>query len=127
MDSLSAQAFARPRLACRTQSTFLGKRLRADSEFEMGNRYDVRIEGTRIRHRMGPVSIKIYDKFGQILRIEVTIYDVRFLPHYREVGQRNGKRIMKWTKMKKSIYSRNVLQVAVIGPDVSPIWTEYNY
>ena len=39
-------------------ATFVGKRLRVDSEFDMGNRYDVRIEGTRIRHTMGPVSIR---------------------------------------------------------------------
>ena len=90
----------------RDVATFVGKRLRVDSEFDMGNRYDVRIEGTRIRHTMGrPVSIKIYDKFGQVLRIETTINDLRFLPHYREVEQRNGQRILKFTKMKKSIYS----------------------
>jgi hypothetical protein len=62
---------------------------------------------------MGPVSIKIYDKFGQVLRIETTINDVRFLPHYREVEQRNGKRVLKLTKMKKSIYSFLPLQTAV--------------
>ena len=31
---------------------------------EMGNRFHIRIEGTRIKHNMGPVSIKLYDKFG---------------------------------------------------------------
>ena len=97
----------------RDVATFVGKRLCVNGEFDMGNRYDVRIEGTRVRHTMGPVSIKIYDKFGQVLRIETTINDVRFLPHYREVEQRNGKRILKFTKMKKSIYSFQALQTAL--------------
>jgi hypothetical protein len=57
----------------------------------MGNRYNVRIEGTRVRHSMGMASIKMYDKFGQILRIETTAKDISFFKHYREVEQRNGE------------------------------------
>jgi hypothetical protein len=34
---------------------------------------------------MGPVSIKLYDKFGVILRIETTVNDLTFFKHYREV------------------------------------------
>ena len=45
---------------------------------EMGNRYNIRIEGTRVRHSMGMASIKMYDKFGQILRIETTAKDISF-------------------------------------------------
>jgi len=30
----------------------------------MGNRFNIRIEGTRIKHSMGPVSIYLYDKFA---------------------------------------------------------------
>jgi len=97
----------------RDLATFLGKRWRIDCEHEVGNRYEVRIEGTRVRHCMGSASIKIYDKFGRILRIETTINDVQFFPHYRQVEQRNGRRIAKWTKMKKSIYSLQALQTAM--------------
>ena len=52
----------------------------------MGNRYNVRIEGTRVRHSMGMASIKMYDQFGPILRIETTAQDVSFFKHYREGG-----------------------------------------
>jgi hypothetical protein len=97
----------------RDGATFLGKRLQINSEHEVGNRYEIRLEGTRVRHCMGPASIKIYDKFGQILRIETTINDVQFFPHYRQVEQRNGQRITKWTKMKKSIYSLQALQTVM--------------
>ena len=43
------------------------------------------LEGTRIQHHMGASSIKMYDKFGIILRIETTSNDVSEFKHYREV------------------------------------------
>ncbi|MGO8720711.1 MAG: hypothetical protein ACLQMO_16075 [Acidobacteriaceae bacterium] len=39
-------------------ATFLGKKLVPQFEGEMGNRFNVRIEGTRIKHTMGSVSRK---------------------------------------------------------------------
>lgn len=86
-------------------ATFLSKKLNGNYQDEMGNRYNVRIEGTRVRHSMGMASIKMYDKFGQILRIETTTKDVTFFKHYREVEQRNGETVMKFAPMKKTIYS----------------------
>src|SRR3984893_14087851 len=71
----------------------------------MGNRFNTRIEGTRIKHTMGPVSIKMYDKFRLILRIETTVVDVSFFKHYREVEHKDGTRSLAWAEMKKSIYS----------------------
>jgi hypothetical protein len=70
-------------------ATFLGKKLHGNYQDELGNRFDLRIQGTRIKHTMGPVSLKMYDKFGLILRIETTVNDVGFFPHYREVEQRD--------------------------------------
>ena len=40
-------------------ATLLGKRLNGNYQDEMGNRYNVRIEGTRVRHAMGMASIKM--------------------------------------------------------------------
>jgi hypothetical protein len=51
-------------------ATFLGRKLNGNYQDQMGNRFDTRIEGTRIKHTMGPVSIQMYDKFRLILRIE---------------------------------------------------------
>jgi len=97
-------------------ATFLGRKLHGNYQDEMGNRFDTRIEGTRIRHTMGPAAIKMYDKFGLILRIETTVNDVSFFPHYRTVEQRDGTTVTKWASMKKSIYSlpalRETLQAA---------------
>jgi hypothetical protein len=91
-------------------ATFLGKKLNGHYQDEMGNRYNVRIEGTRVRHSMGMASIKMYDKFGQILRIETTAKDISFFKHYREVEQRNGESVMKFAPMKKTIYSLGALR-----------------
>jgi hypothetical protein len=82
-----------------------GKKLNGNYQDEMGNRYNVRIEGTRVRHSMGWASIKMYDKFGHVLRMETTVKDVSFFKHYREVEQRNGESVMKFAPMKKTIYS----------------------
>jgi len=86
-------------------ATFLGRKLNGNYQDEMGNRFNTRIEGTRIKHTMGPVSIKMYDKFRLILRIETTVVNVSFFKHYREVEHQDGTRSMAWAEMKKTIYS----------------------
>ena len=64
----------------------------------------------RIKHTMGPVSIKLYDKFGLILRIETTVNELSFFKHYREVEHRDGSRETKWASMQKTIYSLPALR-----------------
>jgi hypothetical protein len=91
-------------------ATFLGRKLHGNFEGELEGRFETRIEGTRLKHRMGPASIKVYDKFGLILRIETTTNDVSFFKHYREVEHRDKSRTLKWAAMKKSIYSLGALQ-----------------
>jgi hypothetical protein len=86
-------------------ATFLGRKLNGNYQDEMGNRFNTRIEGTRIKHTMGPVSIKMYDKFRLILRIETTVVNVSFFKHYREVEHKDGTSSMAWANMKKTIYS----------------------
>lgn len=90
-------------------TTFLGKKLSPLYAGEIGNQYHVRIEGTCIKHVMGKVSLKMYDKFGHILRIETTTNDVTFFKHYREVIHRDGSRTEKDAAMKKNIYSLTAL------------------
>jgi hypothetical protein len=86
-------------------ATFLGRKLNGNYQDEMGNRFNTRIEGTRLKHTMGPVSIKMYDKFQLILRIETTVVNVSFFKHYREVEHKDGTSSMAWAQMKKTIYS----------------------
>ena len=91
-------------------ATFLGKKIHFNYQDEMGNNYNIRINGARIKHAMGPVNIKMYDKFGIILRIETTVNDVSFFKHYRTVEHRDGTKSKKNAPMKKSLFSLASLQ-----------------
>ncbi len=86
-------------------ATFLGRKLHSNYQGEVGNNLNTRVQGTRIRHHMGPAAIKMYDKFGRILRIEVTVNDVAFFRQRREVVHRTGERETKWAPMQKTICS----------------------
>jgi len=86
-------------------ATFLGRKLTGAYQGELGNDFSTRIQGTRIRHHMGPASIKLYDKFACIARVECTANDVSFFKHHRYVEQRNGERVFKLAPLRKSIYS----------------------
>jgi len=97
-------------------ATFLGRKLTGAYRDELGNDFSTRIQGTRIRHHMGPASLKLYDKFGLIARVECTGNDVSFFKHHRYVEQRNGERVFKLAPLRKNIYSlrdlRTLMQAA---------------
>ena len=90
-------------------ATFLGKRLTVKFEGEMGSRYNERVLGTRIKHQIGELSVKVYDKLGKVLRVEVTAYNVSKLNAFRDVFKRNGEIEAKVAPVKKNIYSLFVL------------------
>ncbi len=69
----------------------------------MGNDFSTRIEGTRIKHHMGWASLKLYDKFGLIARVECTANDVTFFQHHRTVEHRDGTKQFKLAPVRKSI------------------------
>lgn len=96
-------------------ATFLGRKLNGNYQGEMGNRFNKRWIGTRIKHQMGPVSVKMYDKFNLILRIETTVNKVSFFKQYRQVQHRDGTSSMRWAPMKKTIHSLSALQEALIA------------
>lgn len=86
-------------------ANFLGKRFSNLFEGESGTRYNKRILGTRIKHQMGAVSVKIYDKFGTVLRIEVTCVDVSKINIFRDVHKKDGSIEKKVAPAPKSIHS----------------------
>ena len=90
-------------------ATFLGHKVDPKYKGQIGNNYNIRIEGSRIKHTMGKSSIKMYDKFSKILRIETTTNDVSFFKHYREVEHRDGSKTMENAPLKKNIYSLTLL------------------
>ena len=81
---------------------FLGKKLAANFTSEVITDYKTRIEGARIKHRVGKNWIKMYDKAGIILRIETVInHPYGFLT--RRHGVRKGKNIIGWFPMTKGV------------------------
>lgn len=74
----------------------------------------VRHEMRRIKHAMGSSSIKIYDKFSKVLRIETTTYNVSEFRHYRSVEHRDGTKSSKLAPVKKSIYAMNALATILL-------------
>ena len=76
---------------------------------------------------MGPVSIKMYDQFRLILRIETTVLNVSFFKRYREVEHQDGSRSMAWAEMEKTICSLAPLRELLLAANrqylefISPI------
>jgi hypothetical protein len=90
-------------------ATFLSQKIHGNYEGGMGNNYNIRLEGSRIKHSMGKASIKMYDKFNKILRIETTVNDVSFFKHYRTVEHRDGTTSQEQAPVKKNIFSLTAL------------------
>lgn len=84
---------------------FLGRKLYGNYQDELGTRLSTRIEGKCIKHYMGNTGIKMYDKFGSVLRIETTSNDVTFFNHYRKVEHRDGSATYKQAYVRKTLYS----------------------
>jgi hypothetical protein len=76
-DAISGQAV----LAANAErvSGFLGKKVTPPLAQEICSRLSTRIEGRCIKHTLGAASVKVYDKFSRVLRIETPINDVSFL------------------------------------------------
>jgi hypothetical protein len=91
-------------------ATFLGRKLTGHYQGEVGNDFETRIHGTRIKHHLGPVASKLYDKFGLIGRVECTANDVTFFKHHRTVEHRDGTAEFTLAPLRKSIYSLPVLR-----------------
>jgi hypothetical protein len=70
----------------------------------------------RLKHSFGPASVKLYNRPGGILRLEMTTYDVSFFKHYRQVVHQDGTKEQCLAAMKKSIYSlRELAQLMQAG------------
>jgi hypothetical protein len=94
---------------------FLGRQITPQLAQELGSQFSTRIEGTCIKHRFGSASIKMYDKFGCVLRIETTANDVSFFKHHRKVEHRQGPPTRALAPVKKSIYSLVDLREILTG------------
>src|SRR3972149_2516132 len=86
--------------------SFLGKKIRSQFEGEVVT--DVsdlsfkRIAGSRIKHRVKQNWLKMYDKAGSVLRLEMVINDPEGFT-VRKEGARKGKKVFKWVDMLKGV------------------------
>lgn len=83
--------------------SFLGRRLhpRFDGEVLTDCKTD-RLPGTRVKHRVKGNWLKMYDKFGQVLRIETVINQPREFK-VRRRRERKGQLQMVWGPMNKGV------------------------
>ncbi len=96
-------------------ASFLGKKITTLLAQEIGSRFATRIEGTCIKHRFGKIGVKMYDKFGCVLRLETTTNDVSFFKHHRKVEHRDRHSTRELAPLKKTIYSLIDLREILAG------------
>ena len=109
-------------------ATFLGHKITPQLAQEIGRQFATRIEGTCVKHRFGKSSIKIYDKFALVLRIETTTNDVsafQALPRGRiisRVQQATPSLPSKSTSTASTICVTSCSLVTAATSNTSPVW-----
>jgi hypothetical protein len=85
---------------------FLGRKWDRRFDGEIHTHYeDERWFGTRIKHRMKTNWLKMYDKFGQVLRVETVINSAKEFWVYRTQHHRDGTSSVGYYPMTKSVTS----------------------
>ena len=96
---------------------FMGKKPNGNFRGEIQSGYRKREEGVRIKHWYKENSIKGYDKFGRVFRLEATINVPRDLRVYRPAeGDSGGRRT--WRPMRKGVadlYRRAEVSQAIVN------------
>jgi hypothetical protein len=82
--------------------SFLGKKLHPNLAAEVDTDCKKRPQGFRVKHRHGGNWLKMYDKFGQVLRIEMVINQPRVFKVCRW-GNCKGQRLRAWFPLTKSV------------------------
>jgi hypothetical protein len=82
--------------------SFLGKKLHPALKAEVNTDCKKRLQGFRVKHRYDGNWLKMYDKFGLVLRIEMVINQPRCFKVCRW-GNRKGQRVRDWFPLTKSV------------------------
>ncbi|MGZ3357346.1 MAG: hypothetical protein ACXVBO_21190 [Isosphaeraceae bacterium] len=117
--------------------SFLGRKWDRRFDGEVHTHYeDDRWFGTRIKHRMKSNWLKMYDKFGLILRVETVINSPKEFWVYRMQRHRNGTSSVGYYPMTKSVASlvdyqeqalacnRRYLDALAVVDDPAPAYSE---
>jgi hypothetical protein len=81
---------------------FLGKKLHPCFAGELTTDCKKRPQGFRVKHRYDGNWLKMYDKFGQVLRIEMVVNRPRRFKVFR-YGTAKGQRLRAWFPLTKSV------------------------
>ena len=81
---------------------FLGRKLHPSLAAEVVTDAKRRPEGWRVRHRMGPNWVKMYDK-ASVLRVETVINNPREFRILRTFQDEAGRRERRWCPMRKGV------------------------
>src|SRR5439155_18007505 len=84
---------------------FLGRKLHPSLKAQVVTDAKRRPEGWRVRHRMGPNWVKVYDK-ASVLRVETVINNPRELRVLRVFTDAQGRRERRWCPMRKGVGDR---------------------
>lgn len=79
---------------------FLGRRHGPRSTGEVLTRLQRRLEGVRVKHWVEGNSLKMYDKAGQVLRLETTINQPRRFKVYRATARGSARH---WVPLRKGL------------------------
>lgn len=109
-ESPSALAAIYPPLVLHAMTTFssrdvlrfLGRKVHGNFKNEIVSDFKDRPEGVRIKHRVGKNSIKLYDKFGRVLRVEFTMNDPQDFKIFRPKENDPGGPC-KWRPLRRGI------------------------
>jgi hypothetical protein len=86
-------------------ASFLGCGMPREKLDNFGSSLKKTIEGVRIKHSFGKHSVKMYDKYNRVLRIETTSNNISLFRTRRMVKHRDGSQSMQNASLQKSIYS----------------------
>lgn len=103
--------------------SFLGKKLRGNQAGKIQSNCRKTYNGFRIKHQSGGLGIKMYNKAGNVLRIEVMINKVSEFKVMREVRHMDGSLSKEKAALKKSIYS--LIDLVRIANDVTRRYLDF--
>lgn len=81
---------------------FLGQRCPARFAGKIATTLKRRPEGVRLKHMVNGNSLKVYDKEGQVLRVETTIVNPREFRVYRP-SEKDAEGKNKWLRMRRGV------------------------
>jgi len=82
---------------------FWGRKLTPAFAGEVQTHRGRRLEGTRVKHVLKGNRLKMYDKVGQVLRVEVVINQPREFRVWRPRRTKDGREVMAWQPLPKGV------------------------